>query len=550
MNNQLRNELLQLSSSQLRELLHASGHSELLRDVKNEKHEVDEQLVTEAKNEGNAFFNCGCLHDAVSAYSRCIDMDPNNAVCLSNRAAAYLKLNEFELALADCTKAIEIVPTIKPFMRRAMAHLALTHYEEAVADFAAALKFEPRNKECYAQLQTIVDSATNAQQHDSMFSTKLRRAGIHAMMIVSVRDGWSVCAVRGNPGPAAVNGHTLFRGYNERIYLFGGRAVREQKPDVFVLDESDNSSWDIVPTRGVGAPLSCAWHSTSVIGKKEKNNICVYGGVSSQGEDASVHLLVPTTSRDFEWVQAHCAQNLKEIPASRSGHAAVSIIDSNDDQAVYIFGGRTKRGVSDQLLILHLSSIQHEKDVSNPIHATITWEEVCPCDHIDTVGSRSFWPSARDGHSMCYFPSTGNQAPRLIVFGGNGQLNDDKKNDVWLYDLETQLWTFFDCFGDCPTPRSYHTAHAVGNFLLVVCGRTADSEDDGVYMLDIEGAEWHKLPIPSNSDFSPRAWHSSILTEAGKLFVLGGGTFHGPLKSAAILDLGYFHAQAPLLSHH
>ncbi|KAG3158630.1 hypothetical protein PI126_g7765 [Phytophthora idaei] len=282
MEDKLRRELQQLSPAQLRELLNASGHGQLLAD---EKPAVDEQLVAETKNEGNAFFRQGRLHDAVSSYSRCIEMDPNNAVCLSNRAAAFLKQKEFNLAVADCSKAIEVAPTIKPFMRRATAFIALAQYKQAVTDLTAALELEPRNKECCAKLQAIVDTAIAVQQRGNGANAELRRAGVRAAAIFSVREGWSKSAVRGNPGPAAVNGHTLFRGDNGRIYLFGGRAVREQKPDVFVLDESDNSSWDTVPTLGTGVPSSRAWHSTSAIGNEGSEFYCVYGGVSSRGPE-------------------------------------------------------------------------------------------------------------------------------------------------------------------------------------------------------------------------------------------------------------------------
>ncbi|KAG3120976.1 hypothetical protein PI125_g699 [Phytophthora idaei] len=537
MEDKLRRELQQLSPAQLRELLNASGHGQLLAD---EKPAVDEQLVAETKNEGNAFFRQGRLHDAVSSYSRCIEMDPNNAVCLSNRAAAFLKQKEFNLAVADCSKAIEVAPTIKPFMRRATAFIALAQYKQAVTDLTAALELEPRNKECCAKLQAIVDTAIAVQQRGNGANAERRRAGVRAAAIFSVREGWSKSAVRGNPGPAAVNGHTLFRGDNGRIYLFGGRAVREQKPDVFVLDESDNSSWDTVPTLGTGVPSSRAWHSTSAIGNEGSEFYCVYGGVSSRGEDSSVHLLVPASPRGFQWIQPHCSQDLKEIPAPRSGHAVVSIVEDNGDRIVFMFGGRTKRGVSDQLLILRLSTIRTGSNAHDSVDATVAWEEVGP-------EAGSAWPSARDGHSMRLIPSTVNRTPRLIVFGGNGQLNDDRMNDVWLFDVEKQLWTLLQCSGDIPPPRSYHTAHTVGEFLFVVGGRTAESEDGSVYMLDIGATEWFKVPIPSDHTLPPRAWHSSVLTKAGELFVLGGGTYHGPLKDAATLDLSYFHLKAPSL---
>jgi hypothetical protein len=433
----------------------------------------------------------------------------------------------------------------QPFMRRAAAYIALKQHGLAVADLSEALKFEPRNKECHVKLQTIVETAIAGQQlEDKATNAELRRAGVRAAAIRSVREGWLKSAVRGNPGPAAVNGHTLFQGANKRIYLFGGRAVREQKPNLFVLDESDDSSWDIVPTRGIDLPHSRAWHSTAAIGGKESACYCVYGGVSSRGEDPQVHLLVPVAPRGFRWVMPRCPQDSKEIPSARSGHAAVAVVEDSGSQAVFIFGGRTKRGVSDQLLTLRCSSTPSSED-----DGTVVWDEVQPHGREDSAEARSSWPAARDGHSMSLLPRTNTQRPRLVVFGGNGQLNDERMNDVWLFDLDEQLWTLLQCSGDIPPPRSYHTAHAIDEFLFVVGGRTAEAEDAGVYMLDIATCEWFELPIPSDRALTPRAWHSSVLTQAGNLFVLGGGTYHGPLRDAATLDLSTFRSQAALLSH-
>lgn len=46
----------------------------------------------------------------MAAYSRAIDINPNNAVYYSNRAAAHVRLENFGLALTDATKAIELNP--------------------------------------------------------------------------------------------------------------------------------------------------------------------------------------------------------------------------------------------------------------------------------------------------------------------------------------------------------------------------------------------------------------------------------------------------------
>ncbi|KAG6622360.1 Serine/threonine-protein phosphatase [Phytophthora cinnamomi] len=187
----LRRELQQLSPAQLRELLSASGHGQLLREEQAEQQTAaDEQLAAAAKSEGNAFFRQGQMQDAVAAYSRCIALDPTNAVCLSNRAAAYLKLKQFDFAVADCSKAIEVVPTIKPFMRRAAAYIELREFGCAVDDLVAALEFEPRNKECHAKLQSIVDAAVDKMQRmEASGDAELRYAGVRAAVIASLRHG-------------------------------------------------------------------------------------------------------------------------------------------------------------------------------------------------------------------------------------------------------------------------------------------------------------------------------------------------------------------------
>ncbi|KAI9917349.1 hypothetical protein PsorP6_012923 [Peronosclerospora sorghi] len=101
---------------------------------------------------------------------------------------------------------------------------------------------------------------------------------------------------------------------------------------ICLVEEQCNvpSSWDVLPNRGIRAPTSRARHSTAYFGHLEKFLFCVYGGVSSHGEDSIVHLLVPTSPREFHWVKPCCAQDHNKIPTPRSGHAAVSHMEDNE----------------------------------------------------------------------------------------------------------------------------------------------------------------------------------------------------------------------------
>lgn len=101
-------QLAQLSAEEIRALLAASGHADIAADgaagsaapVSTGAGSGDVSLSAEErareaqqhKDEGNACFRQGRFEDAVRAYSRCAALEPANAVCLSNRAAALLKV--------------------------------------------------------------------------------------------------------------------------------------------------------------------------------------------------------------------------------------------------------------------------------------------------------------------------------------------------------------------------------------------------------------------------------------------------------------------------
>ncbi|TYZ67519.1 hypothetical protein PybrP1_004645 [[Pythium] brassicae (nom. inval.)] len=487
----LQEQLAQLSPAQVAALLGASGHAQLLQA--REQPEETRARAEAARQRGNERFREGDFAHALTEYS-----------VLSNRAAARLKLRDFRGAVEDCTLAIEVAPAIKPFMRRAAARVELQEFNDAVRDLVAALAFEPDNKECVSKLSAIARLHSPAAAVGRSTAVD-RRTIIAAALAVAARGGWKPVAVKGNPAPPALNGHSLFRGAGGTVFLFGGRAVRDQQTQVFALDERD-FSWDVATVTGTG-PSPRAWHSVTCIDELSAS-LCVYGGVSSQGEDPRVHILTTARGNRVRWTQPESV--VGDAPSARSGHSAVSVaVAATAGRAgtqTFVFGGRTKRGVSDAMFILRSSA--------NGAGVACAWEEV------PRTGP---WPAARDGHTMCALPAADDGAAgrKLLLFGGNGQQNDDKMNDTWVFDTRSRRWEEVQCVG-APPPRSYHTAHIVGSCM------------------------WFDVPVPELSRLAARAWHASILTATHQLFVLGGGTFNGPRKDAALLDLSALVALVPL----
>ncbi|QRV73713.1 DnaJ domain protein [Ceratobasidium sp. AG-Ba] len=80
------------------------------------------------KEQGNEQFKKGSFQAAVELYTKAIALNPNEPSYLTNRAASYMSLKKFALALADCQSAASLQsasPVPKTLLRLARCHLAL-----------------------------------------------------------------------------------------------------------------------------------------------------------------------------------------------------------------------------------------------------------------------------------------------------------------------------------------------------------------------------------------------------------------------------------------
>ena len=65
----------------------------------------------EKVRQSNAAIQAGQFDKAAELYTQALALDPNNYILYSNRAAAYMKLNEADLALKDARTAKLLNPT-------------------------------------------------------------------------------------------------------------------------------------------------------------------------------------------------------------------------------------------------------------------------------------------------------------------------------------------------------------------------------------------------------------------------------------------------------
>ncbi|KXZ43261.1 hypothetical protein GPECTOR_96g727 [Gonium pectorale] len=108
------------------------------------------QLSALEKSKGNEHFRAKEYAEAVEHYTLALGLrgTAGEASLFSNRAAAYVKLQMWDAAEADCTAALEADPAaVKAYVRRAFARFEMGKHAEVVADCDAALAFTPDSRE-------------------------------------------------------------------------------------------------------------------------------------------------------------------------------------------------------------------------------------------------------------------------------------------------------------------------------------------------------------------------------------------------------------------
>ena len=114
------------------------------------------ESVLALKQEGNTAFVAGKFRNAERLYSDAIGMaeslmavDEDFAVdpkLYGNRSAARHSLEDYEDALTDAMRALELDPVwVKGYHRKAMALLSLSKFEEGVQAYEEACRLEPDN---------------------------------------------------------------------------------------------------------------------------------------------------------------------------------------------------------------------------------------------------------------------------------------------------------------------------------------------------------------------------------------------------------------------
>ncbi len=130
------------------------------------------------KNKGNEFYSQKNYNEAINAYSKAIDLTPNNHAYYTNRAAAYANQLQWEKSLADAQKSLQLnrdwvkvhrilvnhrSSIYQGHFRSGLAYLELKRYDEAVSSLQRACQLEPTNDELKKYLSQAEQAKRSSQ---------------------------------------------------------------------------------------------------------------------------------------------------------------------------------------------------------------------------------------------------------------------------------------------------------------------------------------------------------------------------------------------------
>ena len=98
---------------------------------------LEKQKIAENERlKGNELIKAKDYKEAVTAYSRSLELNPDEPFTYANRAMAFLKLKNYGNVINDANDALRLKPGyLKAHHRRGKAYAALNSYEKAIKDF-------------------------------------------------------------------------------------------------------------------------------------------------------------------------------------------------------------------------------------------------------------------------------------------------------------------------------------------------------------------------------------------------------------------------------
>lgn len=151
--------------------------TERLKKKRDDEAYINPEISEAVRKEGNDLFLAGKFPESIKKYSDAIKRNPKDAAPYSNRAAAYMKLGEFPMAMKDCDKCLDIDPSfVKAYIRKGNIHFFMKEYHKCLTVYEKGLKLAPNNKELRQGLMKTNMKIQEAQSSGQVDEQQVQQA--------------------------------------------------------------------------------------------------------------------------------------------------------------------------------------------------------------------------------------------------------------------------------------------------------------------------------------------------------------------------------------
>jgi N-acetylneuraminic acid mutarotase len=267
-------------------------------------------------------------------------------------------------------------------------------------------------------------------------------------------------------------------------------------PSLYKYD-LDSSSWSIVMISGPSIEF-LQLHGQCVY--KESLYI-IYGYQTYKDEFYSTLHRVDLESNNKVW-------EVIKIPSANTGSASFGLLCSRE--TIFLFGGASKKGPSNQLLKISLSASS--------------------VDIVELSKSMNV-PKARYGHAMEVYDD------KLYILGGM-DISGNDLIDISTFDLETERWnsiTYKSSYA--PSPRSELAHTRMGEILIIFGGSSNSNLLGDMNYFNLRTREW-KAVEPKSTDNPTTRKGSCMASADNNIFIFGGITNEGYSDELWMFDSG------------
>lgn len=222
-----------------------------------------------------------------------------------------------------------------------------------------------------------------------------------------------------------------------------------------------------------------------------------------------------TVPRDSLW---YVLPTCGESPSMRVGHTCMQIGATNDSNGyVFVLGGANPSGTYSDMYALDLD--------------TFTWSKRECAGFAGRYEHTSFVASCE--------PSN------IYVFGGAD--GDGNRNDVQMYNTDSNSWCTVETSGSPPQPRTFHNGVCLGSQLIVYSGGERGSDpvsDRKLHIFDVAKRHWSVLQVRGDA---PKSRHGHVMAAVDNRVFLHGGmagtSFFDDLHVLDFTKNSWFHTK-------